>query len=89
MFIKVCPEMPLPFPLLVEGVFSLVRFEEVDHGRKGERFGIARSGRSSELVGFVSVVEPFLTVPRLRVFDWKPSVIKETARDMRDGKSFL
>ncbi len=55
--------MPLPFPLLVEGVFSSVRFEEVEHGHKGERFGIARSGRSSELVGFVSIVEPFLTVP--------------------------
>jgi hypothetical protein len=37
----------------------------------------------------VSIVEPFLTVPRLRVFDWKPSVVKETARGMRDGKSFL
>ena len=81
--------MPLPFPLLVEGVFSLVRFEEVDHGHKGERFGIARSGRSSELVGFVSIVEPFLTLPRLRVFDWTPSLIKEMAEALRDGKTFL
>jgi hypothetical protein len=50
---------------------------------------MSSSGRSSELVGFVSIVEPFLTVPGLRVFDWKPSVIKETARDIRDGEIFL
>ena len=55
---------------------------------RGRTIWDPRSGRSSELVGFVSIVEPFLTVPRLRVFDWKPSVIKETARDMRDGESF-
>ena len=40
-----------------------MRFEEVEHRHKGERFGIARSGRSSELVGFVSILKPFLTVP--------------------------
>ena len=89
MFIKVCPEMPLPFPLLVEGVFSLVRFEEVEHGHKGERFGIARSGRLSELAGFVSIVEPFLTVPYSGSSTGSRPFIKETARDMRDGKSFL
>jgi hypothetical protein len=49
--------------------------------------GIARSsGRSSELIDVVSIIEPFLTVPRLRVLDWEPSLIKETARALRDGQ---
>jgi len=31
----------------------------------------AAAARLSELVDFVSIVEPFLTVPRLWVFAWK------------------
>jgi hypothetical protein len=37
----------------------------------------------------VSIVEPFLTVPYSGSSTGSRPFIKETARDMRDGKSFL